>query len=112
VLIFGPVTILQKRITKMQTVAKTSENLRKCRCQACPSYSLGCKVMNYPANLWKRAEGLENVEHFEGMFCAFGTSTCIHEDKGCLCENCAVFHENGLSREEYCMYEDGEDIIH
>ena len=52
-------------------VERTKENLRDCRCRDCPSYTMGCKVMNYPLNLLKLAADLDNVEHFEGMFCAF-----------------------------------------
>lgn len=91
----------------MHVVARTSENLKKCLCADCPSYTTGCKIKNYLANLFRLAEGLDNIEHFEGMFCAFGKSNCIHEDKGCLCEQCSVFAENGLSREEYCMTDGG-----
>ncbi|MBQ9235888.1 MAG: DUF2769 domain-containing protein [Alphaproteobacteria bacterium] len=87
----------------MQTVARTKENLKKCRCNDCPSYTLGCKIKNYPVNLWRMMEGMDNLEHFEGMFCAYGTSNCIEEDKGCLCEDCEVFHENKLNRSEYCL---------
>lgn len=87
----------------MAKVAKTRENLQKCRCNECPSYTLGCKVKNYPFNLLRMIEGLEHAEHFEGMFCAYGASKCIEEEKGCLCENCDVFHENNLCRDEYCL---------
>ena len=48
-------------------------------------------------------EGIDNLEHFEGMFCAYGTSNCIAEDKGCLCSNCDVFRENSLNRSEFCL---------
>ena len=87
----------------MSRVAKTKENLKKCRCSDCPSYTLGCKLKNYPLNFVRMIDGLDNLEHFEGMFCAYGASTCIAEDKGCLCEDCAVFHENALNRAEYCL---------
>lgn len=87
----------------MSKVAKTRENLQKCRCNECPSYTIGCKVKNYPVNLLRMIEGMENAEHFEGMFCAYGTSKCIAEDRGCLCENCDVFHENNLHRDEFCL---------
>ena len=88
-------------------VAKTVENLKKCRCMDCPSYTMGCKVKNYPINIAKLAGGLDGVEHYEKMFCAFGKSNCIHEDKGCLCEKCQIFAENKLTRDEYCMTDGG-----
>ncbi len=93
----------------MQTVERTSENLKKCKCMDCPSYTMECKLKNYPANLFKLVEGVENIEHYEKMFCAFGKSNCIHHDKGCLCEECQVFTENCLSRDEFCMAEGGKD---
>lgn len=93
----------------MHTVARTTENLKKCRCSDCPSYTTGCKIKNYPVNLFKLVDGLENIEHFEKMFCAFGKSDCIHEDRGCLCEECEVFAENDLTRDEYCLAEGGKD---
>lgn len=93
----------------MSTVARTVENLKKCRCTDCPSYTTGCKFKNYPVNLFKLADGLDNIEHFEGMFCAFEKSSCIREDKGCLCEECPVFAENNLNRDEYCMATGGKD---
>lgn len=93
----------------MHTVARTSENLQKCRCSVCPSYTTRCKVKNYPLNLLRIIDGIDNMEHFEAMFCAFGKSNCIHEDKGCLCENCEVFSENNLSKDEYCMSANGRD---
>lgn len=95
----------------MQTVARTSENLKKCQCSNCPSYTAGCKIKNYPVNFFKLVDGLDKVDHFEGMFCAFGKSNCINEDKGCRCMECEVFHENNLSREEYCLSSNGKKAI-
>jgi hypothetical protein len=91
----------------MHTVARTSENLEKCRCSGCPSYTARCKVKSYPLHLLRMIDGIDNMEHYEAMFCAFGKSNCIHEDKGCLCEDCEVFLENDLSRDEYCMSDNG-----
>lgn len=93
----------------MHTVARTSDNLEKCRCSDCPSYTAGCKIKNYPINMVKLVEGIENVDHYEKMFCAFGKSDCIHEDKGCLCEYCEVYAENCLSRDEFCLAQGGRD---
>ncbi len=84
-------------------VAKTRENLKKCQCLKCPSYTMGCKLKNTPVNLMKLADGLDNTDHYEAMFCAFEKSRCIDEDKGCLCETCPVHAEYGLHREDYCI---------
>ena len=93
----------------MFQVPKTSENLKKCLCSDCPSYTAGCKVKSYPINMVKLIDGIENIEHYEKMFCAFGKSNCINEDKGCLCDSCKVFQENDLSREDYCLADGGLD---
>lgn len=93
----------------MFPVSRTSDNLRKCLCSDCPSYTKTCKIKNYPINLMKLVDGVENVEHYEKMFCAFGKSHCIQEDKGCLCENCEVFAENNLNKEDYCLVDGGLD---
>ena len=89
-------------------VAKTKENLKACLCRDCPSYTMGCKIKNYPVNLIKLMEDLDNVEHFEGMFCAFEKSHCIDEDRGCLCEECPVHAKYDLVREDYCLKTGGE----
>lgn len=89
-------------------VDKTKENLERCLCMTCPSYTLGCKVKNVPVNLFKQMEDLEKVDHFESMFCAFEKSHCIDEDRGCLCDGCPVHAEYDLNREEYCLKTGGE----
>lgn len=89
-------------------VAKTKENLKECQCPNCPSYTLGCKIKNYPINAIKMFEDLDNLEHFESMFCAFEKSHCIEEDRGCLCETCPVFAKYDLVRDEYCMKTGGK----
>lgn len=89
-------------------VAKTKENLKNCRCMECPSYTAGCKIRNYPVNLFKLMDDLDNIEHFEGMFCAFEKSNCIEEDKGCLCEECPVHAKYNLVREDYCLKTGGD----
>lgn len=88
-------------------VDKTKENLKKCICMDCPSYSLGCKIKSAPENLLKLAEGLDKADHYEKMFCAFDKSHCINEDKGCICDNCEVHKYYGLNREDYCIVTGG-----
>lgn len=88
-------------------VEKNKENLKSCICMDCPSYSMGCKIRSMPENLFKLAEDLEKVEHYEKMFCAFDKSECIKEDKGCLCQNCKVHQKYALNREDYCIVTGG-----
>ena len=65
------------------------------------------KIKNVPENLFKLMEDLDNVEHYESMFCAFEKSHCIEEDRGCLCDTCPVHAEYNLNREEYCLKDGG-----
>lgn len=89
-------------------VAKTKENLERCKCMDCPSYTMGCKIKNFPGNVVKLMEDFEKVDHYEGMYCAFDKSHCISEDKGCLCDGCPVHAEYKLKREEYCLADGGK----
>ena len=81
-------------------VEKTKENLKKCICMDCPSYTMGCKIRSIPENLFKLAEDLEKVDHYEKMFCAFSKSECIKEDKGCICPECEIHKMYDLNRED------------
>lgn len=91
----------------MVFVARTKENLQRCKCMDCPSYTLGCKIKNMPGNLYKLMGEIEDVEHFEGMFCAFEKSNCIEESKGCLCNECEIFHKYRLNRQDFCIENGG-----
>ncbi|MBP3346140.1 MAG: DUF2769 domain-containing protein [Alphaproteobacteria bacterium] len=88
-------------------VEKTRENLRECLCLHCPSYTTVCKMKNMPENLIKMLEPIDDIEHFEGMYCAFDRSHCIHEDKGCICEKCEVHKKYNLKKEDYCLKNGG-----
>ncbi|MBC2856373.1 DUF2769 domain-containing protein [Cetobacterium sp. 2A] len=82
------------------------ENLKKCICSKCPSYTLGCKIKEMPKNLLEIAmhhSDLSKVEHLEGMFCAFGKSKCLAEEKGCNCTKCEVYKEYNLSKIYFCI---------
>lgn len=91
----------------MTPVARTKENLERCRCMDCPSFTLGCKIKSMPGNLYKLMGDLDNTEHFEGMFCAFEKSHCINEDHGCMCEECEIYHKYQLNRQDYCLADGG-----
>ena len=88
-------------------VEKTKENLKKCICMDCPSYTMGCKIRSIPENLFKLAEDLEKVDHYEKMFCAFSKSACIKEDEGCICPECEIHKMYDLNREDYCIVSGG-----
>ena len=91
----------------MVYVARTKENLERCKCMDCPSYTLSCKIKNMPGNLYKMMEDLDDIEHLEGMYCAFEKSRCIHEDKGCMCSSCEIHNKYELNRKDYCLADGG-----
>lgn len=93
----------------MKEVDKTKDNLKKCKCMNCPSYTDTCKVKNAPENLLKLMGDFSKHEHYEKMFCAFERSNCIEEDNGCLCEDCEVFKNYNLNRNEFCLKTGGRN---
>ena len=93
----------------MGQVARTPENLKKCMCMSCPSYTLGCKLKAMPKNMKTKLTGtIGEVEHFEGLFCTFGKSKCIKKLTECICEKCPVYLENNLTNYGYCTVEGGK----
>ena len=91
----------------MTAVARTKENLEHCKCLNCPSYSFVCKIKSMPGNMYKLMDDLSETDHFEGMYCAFEKSRCIHEDHGCMCNSCEIHHKYNLKREDYCLSDGG-----
>ncbi len=91
----------------MSIVDKTKENLEHCKCLSCPSYTTTCKIKEMPHNVIDMMKGIENIDDLEGMFCAYSTSRCIDEDKGCLCSECEVHEKYDLENQSYCLYEGG-----
>jgi len=92
----------------MSKPAKTKENLKKCICMSCPSYTLGCKMKSMPKNMIGMMGDISKKDHFEGLFCAFEKSNCITEKKGCVCATCPVYKENNLEKLYFCTTTDGE----
>lgn len=92
----------------MSTIEKTLPNLMKCICVRCHTYTFSCMGKGVPGNLKALAEGLGKSEHLEGMFCAFEKSECITEDKGCICDKCALFQGNKLDKRSYCLSTGGK----
>lgn len=88
-------------------VAKTKDNLKKCKCMSCPSYTGMCKIKNTPENLLKLMGNFSETEHYEKMFCAFEKSNCIEEDRGCLCRDCEIFKTHNLRANDFCRQTGG-----
>jgi len=92
----------------MSKPAKTKENLKKCICMTCPSYTLVCKMKNMLKNIMVMMRGISKKDHFEGFYCAFEKSNCITDKKGCVCATCEVYKENNLGKLYFCTTTDSE----
>ena len=93
---------------QMKTVPKTKENLKKCLCMKCPSYSFACKMKSMPGNMILMMGDMEEKNHTEAMFCAYEKSHCIDEEKGCLCATCELFKEYELGKGYFCIATGGK----
>jgi hypothetical protein len=60
-------------------VSDTKENLEKCICKECPSYTQCMRDKN------------------GGLFCARGKSSCEVEEEECICVDCPVDKEYKLT---------------
>ncbi len=92
----------------MGVVARSNENLKKCICMKCPSYTFTCKMLNMPGNIMAMMGDVSKKIELEAMFCAFEKSSCIKEEKGCICGTCAVHKENKLEKGFYCIATGGK----
>jgi len=91
-----------------KVVEKTKENLKKCICMSCPSYTTSCKFKEMPGNVMTMVTGkLGKAKHFEGMFCAYEKSNCITEKNGCNCSACVLERECGLDHGYFCLKDGG-----
>ena len=92
----------------MAKVPKTKENLKKCICMKCPSYTFACKMKSMPGNVILMMGDMSHKIHAEAMFCAYEKSSCIDEEKGCNCGNCDLFKEYELGKGYFCLVSDGK----
>jgi len=92
----------------MLKVDKTQENMKRCLCLNCPSYSSICKIKNADQNKTRSTQNLLKQSHYEKMFCAFEKSNCIHLNKGCMCDSCANFKDYSLTKGAYCLHTGGK----
>ena len=88
-------------------VEKTQQNIERCLCLNCPSYSTICKLKNADQTGNRPTKSLEDRSHYEKMFCAFEKSNCIHLNKGCICDKCANFKKYNLEKCTYCIHTGG-----
>ena len=91
-----------------ERIPRTKDNLDKCNCITCSSYTTKCKIKELPNNMTGIVKGLNNVDHLEGMFCAYEKSRCIEKPQGCSCSSCKLHDEYHLEKSYYCLANDGE----
>ncbi len=93
----------------MKNVERTKENLAKCLCKGCPSYTFACKMMAMPGDIILLIDPMDDEKlHAETMFCAYHKSQCITEEKGCKCPECEVYKHNELGKTYFCTNEIGK----
>lgn len=93
----------------MSKVERTRENILKCLCKNCPSYTFTCKLMAMPGNVILLIDTMNDDRlHAETMFCAYDKSQCISEQKGCSCSKCEVAQKYGLDKVYYCLESGGK----
>lgn len=93
----------------MHKIEKSKENVQKCLCLQCPSYSQSCQIKNTVGTSYKLMTEVDKIKHLELMFCAFEKSRCINESKGCLCKQCEIYQEYNLRHCGYCLKTGGTD---
>jgi hypothetical protein len=86
----------------MSTVEKSMANLTKCVCHLCPTYTFTCKIKAVPGIVKGMVTDIHKAEHVDSMFCVFGKSKCIDEEKGCICNDCDVYKDNKLEGKFFC----------
>ena len=92
-----------------QKVEMIRENQFYCICTKCPSYTLICKLIAVWGNSTiGEAEDLSNKKHLESLYCAFGKTTHIKAEKGCLCAECDVYKKHDLDKQYYCRVTNGK----
>lgn len=88
-------------------VEKSLENIEKCLCMQCPSYTYHCKMKNAAENFLQLMENFQQNEHYEKLFCAYEPSNCLRQRYGCLCSVCEVSKKYHLRKQSYCLYVGG-----
>ena len=86
----------------MSTIEKSMANLTKCVCHLCPTYTFTCKIKAVPGIVKGAITDISKAEHVDSMFCAFGNSRCIEEEKACICNDCELYKSHNLEGGFFC----------
>lgn len=87
-------------VQKVSAVPFTLDNVKNCRCPACPVQAASTCVEDRKKGLGQalKATPLKR-EDIPGVYCATGTATCSGLDpkKSCICGTCRVFSQYKLA---------------
>ena len=89
-------------------VERSIENMDKCLCMKCISYTNMCKIKNAPENFLKLLENYKETNHYEKLYCAYEQSHCIKDMQECMCSKCEVYHKYNLQKEYFCIKSGGQ----
>ncbi len=70
----------------MAKVDDTPENVKKCVCPNCPTYTDCTREKN------------------ERLYCAKGESACPLVERGCICGTCPIWATYGLEKGYFCLH--------
>lgn len=92
----------------MPLVNYNMSNLQKCRCGVCPVRNSSACITEKLARTQPKPGMLPDPDVVERLYCSQAVSKSICSDLNqalpCQCPTCAVWHENGLRRQYYCIH--------
>jgi hypothetical protein len=91
----------------MPQIPYDMSNMQKCRCSACPVHANSACIKQRMAGMQMQPGMLPDPSMMEGLYCttAVGKSRCNDLDSSlaCICPTCAVWQENGLVTNYFCL---------
>ncbi|MGQ9675077.1 MAG: DUF2769 domain-containing protein [Chloroflexota bacterium] len=100
----------------MSRVTYNLDNLNKCQCPYCPLHQMSKCIVNkmQAMKVSMPIKTLPSAEALEGLYCsaAVGPSACddLDSTRACICPTCAVWAENSLTSNYYCLRGAEEDV--
>lgn len=91
----------------MPAIPYNMDNVMKCRCGRCLVHNTSQCIMQRTAGMPMPPPALPDPKKIEGVYCAQAVdkSTCtdLNGILACICPTCAVWVENGLQTNYFCM---------
>ena len=98
--------LLSRKEAGMSKVGKTKDNLKKCVCIKCPTFTNAAKQHPEMTSQNLATIDVTALHHLESMYCCFGKSRLIEVKKGCNCFSCKNFKEHALTDGLFCETEE------